>query len=158
MKLENKTVEELKNMCRNKKISGYSKLNKQDLVNLLNNNKKVKKGGGNKSFNDLKVGEYYKCESSPYNNKHKKYIGKLINKTEHSAEFHRYKNHTNRNLYTGNNITQGVYIFNLNHHKENDSSLFTHLSSDEVIKLGFEVWNKKGGSKSNKKGGYVPHN
>ena len=55
MKLENKTVEELKNMCRNKKISGYSKLNKQGLVNLLNNNKKVKKGGGNKSFNDLKL-------------------------------------------------------------------------------------------------------
>lgn len=45
MKLENKTVEELKNMCRNKKISGYSKLNKQGLVNLLNNSKKVKKGG-----------------------------------------------------------------------------------------------------------------
>jgi hypothetical protein len=40
MKLENKTVEELKNMCRNKKISGYSKLNKQGLINLLNNNKK----------------------------------------------------------------------------------------------------------------------
>ena len=40
MKLENKTVEELKNICRNKKISGYSKLNKQGLINLLNNNKK----------------------------------------------------------------------------------------------------------------------
>ena len=62
MELENKTVEELKQMCKKKKIKGYSKFNKKGLINLLKNHKKVKKGGdrGNikikKSFMDLKVG------------------------------------------------------------------------------------------------------
>jgi hypothetical protein len=46
MELENKTVEELKQMCKKKKIKGYSKFNKKGLINLLKNNKKVKKGGG----------------------------------------------------------------------------------------------------------------
>ena len=163
MKLENKTVEELKNMCRNKKISGYSKLNKQGLVNLLNNNKKVKKGGGNKSFNDLKVGEYYKCESSPYRNENAYYVGKLISKTKLSAEFHRYEKHiiynnNPNNIYTGESpyTTRGVYYFNLGTFNKKDK-LFTEVLPSEVKVLGFEVWNNKGGSKSNKKGGYVPY-
>jgi hypothetical protein len=46
MELENKTVEELKQMCKKKKIKGYSKFNKKGLINLLKNHKKVKKGGG----------------------------------------------------------------------------------------------------------------
>ena len=46
MELENKTVEELKQMCKKKKIKGYSKFSKKGLINLLKNNKKVKKGGG----------------------------------------------------------------------------------------------------------------
>ena len=46
MELENKTVEELKQMCKKKKIKGYTKFNKKGLINLLKNNKKVKKGGG----------------------------------------------------------------------------------------------------------------
>ena len=42
MKLEDKTVDELKQMCKTKKISGYSKLLKKDLIKVLS--KKVKGG------------------------------------------------------------------------------------------------------------------
>ena len=153
MKLENKTVEELKNMCRNKKISGYSKLNKQGLVDLLSNNKKVKKGGTgyDLSFKDLEKGKYYECSLAPYNNKHKNYVGKLITKTGVSATFHRHEFPNNENLYGAfkrsphHNNLRGIYIFNNTGNKEN-KNLFTQLTSREVQDLGFEVWNKKGGA------------
>ena len=53
-KLINKTVEELKFICRQKNITGYSKLNKEDLIKLVKKNSKIKnekvekskKGGG----------------------------------------------------------------------------------------------------------------
>lgn len=140
MKLENKTVEELKNMCRNKKISGYSKLNKQGLVNLLNNNKKVKKGGGgDKSFKNLKVGKYYQCDNSPYKNN---YIGKLINITDKFAVFHRpeHPDHPDHeNLYDTDKNLDYIYRFNVNPH-EKDELLFTELKPEDVKKLGCKVW------------------
>ncbi len=139
MKLENKTVEELKNMCRNKKISGYSKLNKQGLVNLLNNNKKVKKGGGNKSFTDLIVGKYYKCDVSPYKNK---YSGKLINISDKIAVFQRLEHpeHPDHvNLYgTNTNNIDYIYRFKTNTHGK-DTLLFTELTPQEVKNLGCKV-------------------
>jgi len=54
-KFENKTVEELKEICRQKNITGYSKLKKEDLIKLVKKNskrknvkvKKSKKGGTN---------------------------------------------------------------------------------------------------------------
>ena len=54
-KFENKTVEELKEICRQKNITGYSKLKKEDLIKLVKKNskrknvkvKKSKKGGAN---------------------------------------------------------------------------------------------------------------
>ena len=54
-KFENKTVEELKKICRKKNITGYSKLKKEDLIKLVKKNskrknvkvKKSKKGGAN---------------------------------------------------------------------------------------------------------------
>jgi len=42
MKLEDKTVDELKQLCKKKKISGYSKLLKKDLIKVLS--KKMKGG------------------------------------------------------------------------------------------------------------------
>jgi hypothetical protein len=49
LKYENNTVEELKKMCKQYNISGYSKLNKKDLIKLLNKNtksdKKIQRGG-----------------------------------------------------------------------------------------------------------------
>ena len=41
-KLINKTVEELKFICRQKNITGYSKLNKEDLIKLVKKNSKIK--------------------------------------------------------------------------------------------------------------------
>lgn len=147
MKLENKTVEELKNMCRNKKISGYSKLNKQGLVNLLNNYKKVKKGGTgyDLSFQDLKKGKYYECSLNPYNNKHKNYVGKLITKTGVSATFHRHEFPNHENLYGAlkpsphNNNLRGIYIFNNTGNKEN-KNLFKEIEESNVKKMGKETW------------------
>ena len=45
MKLEEKTMEELKKICITKKLKGYSRLNKKDLVLFLQNNKGKKIGG-----------------------------------------------------------------------------------------------------------------
>ena len=50
-KYENKTMEELKEMCRQKNISGYSKLNKEDLLKLVKKNSK----GKNKKVKNLFV-------------------------------------------------------------------------------------------------------
>ena len=41
-KLINKTVEELKDICRQKNITGYSKLNKEKLIKLVKKNSKIK--------------------------------------------------------------------------------------------------------------------
>ena len=41
-KFENKTVEELKEICRQKNITGYSKLKKEDLIKLVKKNSKRK--------------------------------------------------------------------------------------------------------------------
>ena len=57
-KLINKTVEELKDICRQKNITGYSKLNKEKLIKLVKKNSKIKnekvekskKGGGLLNF------------------------------------------------------------------------------------------------------------
>ena len=43
------TMEELKKMCRQKNISGYSKLNKMDLIKLYKKNSKGKKVNQNKT-------------------------------------------------------------------------------------------------------------
>ena len=156
MKLENKTVEELKNMCRNKKISGYSKLNKQGLVNLLNN-KKVKKGGdrdnSKKSFMNIEVGSYYLHKNE--------YVGKLIEKkitegtnkepTSGILKFNKYENLPN----------YGKTFINIDK-LEINNIIFTQLTHQGVTNQGFKVWSEnlpknKGGSKSNKKGGYVPY-
>ena len=48
-KYENMTIEELKKMCRKKNISGYSKLNKLDLIKLYKKNSKGKKVNQNKT-------------------------------------------------------------------------------------------------------------
>ena len=49
LKYENNTVEELKKICKNNNISGYSKLNKKELIKLLKKNtksdKKTQHGG-----------------------------------------------------------------------------------------------------------------
>lgn len=49
LKYENNTMEELKKICKQNNISGYSKLNKKDLIKLLKKNtksdKKIKHGG-----------------------------------------------------------------------------------------------------------------
>ena len=53
-KLTDKTVQELKFICRQKNITGYSKLSKEDLIKLVKKNSKIKnekvekskKGGG----------------------------------------------------------------------------------------------------------------
>jgi len=49
LKYENNTVEELKKMCKKNNISGYSKLNKKELIKLLKKNiksdKKIQNGG-----------------------------------------------------------------------------------------------------------------
>lgn len=49
LKYENNTVEELKKICKNNNISGYSKLNKKELIKLLKKNiksdKKIQHGG-----------------------------------------------------------------------------------------------------------------
>ena len=60
-KFENKTVEELKEICRQKNITGYSKLKKEDVIKLVKKNskkknvkvKKSKKGGANNNNNKL---------------------------------------------------------------------------------------------------------
>ena len=43
LKYENNTIEELKKMCKQNNISGYSKLNKKELIKLLKKNKKTDK-------------------------------------------------------------------------------------------------------------------
>ena len=48
-KYENMTMEELKKMCRQKNISGYSKLNKLDLIKLYKKNSRGKKVNQNKT-------------------------------------------------------------------------------------------------------------
>ena len=40
LKYENNTVEELKKLCKQNNISGYSKLNKKELIKILKKNKK----------------------------------------------------------------------------------------------------------------------
>ena len=49
LKYENNTMEELKKMCKQNNISGYSKLNKKELIKLLKkntkSNKKIQRGG-----------------------------------------------------------------------------------------------------------------
>ena len=49
LQYKNNTVEELKKICKQNNISGYSKLNKKDLIKLLNKNtksdKKIQHGG-----------------------------------------------------------------------------------------------------------------
>ena len=49
LKYENNTVEELKKICKQNNISGYSKLNKKELIKLLKKNtksdKKIQQGG-----------------------------------------------------------------------------------------------------------------
>ena len=49
LKYENNTMEELKKMCKQNNISGYSKLNKKELIKLLKKNtksdKKIQHGG-----------------------------------------------------------------------------------------------------------------
>jgi len=59
MSLKEKKVEELKEMCKQKKISGYSKLKKEDLIKILSK----KKGG---QFG--KYGEIYTGLSKNYQN------------------------------------------------------------------------------------------
>jgi hypothetical protein len=54
LKYENNTVEELKKLCKQNNISGYSKLNKKELIKLLKKNKKTDKKihkGGKITFN-----------------------------------------------------------------------------------------------------------
>ena len=46
MKYNELTLIELKKIAKEKNLKGYSKLNKQDLINLLNNHKKSKKQSG----------------------------------------------------------------------------------------------------------------
>ena len=48
------TVPELKQMCRDKGIKGYSKLNKADLIKLCNSTKKVSKKGSDLTVPELK--------------------------------------------------------------------------------------------------------
>ena len=55
MSLKEKTVKELKEMCKERKISGYSKLKKEDLIKILS-----KKKGGKYFWNNVKY--YYKNE------------------------------------------------------------------------------------------------
>ena len=59
-KYENMTIEELKKMCRQKNISGYSKLNKLDLIKLYKKNSRGKKVNQNKTkinYKKMKGGE-----------------------------------------------------------------------------------------------------
>jgi hypothetical protein len=52
LKYENNTVEELKKICKHNNISGYSKLNKKELIKLLKKNMKNKiQHGGKITFN-----------------------------------------------------------------------------------------------------------
>ena len=44
LKYENNTIEELKKICKQNNISGYSKLNKKELIKLLKKNK-IQQGG-----------------------------------------------------------------------------------------------------------------
>ena len=54
MNLENKKVNELKKLCDEKKLKNYSKLNKQELIQLLSKkNNKKQKGGFNQDIYDL---------------------------------------------------------------------------------------------------------
>jgi hypothetical protein len=52
-KYENNTIEELKKMCKQNNISGYSKLNKKDLIKLLKKNMKNNIQHGGKITFDL---------------------------------------------------------------------------------------------------------
>ena len=64
MNSENKTVEELKQMCKKKNITGYSKLLKEDLIKVLS---KKMKGG---EFDETKlIGKYSKNFSISSNDK-----------------------------------------------------------------------------------------
>ena len=50
MKILDKTVSELKEIAKNKNLKGYSRLNKNELIELLNSSKKIKTGGEYNSY------------------------------------------------------------------------------------------------------------
>jgi len=56
-KYENKTIEELKEMCRQNNINGYSKLNKEDLIKHVKKNMKAKNEKGKQSVQNFYKGE-----------------------------------------------------------------------------------------------------
>lgn len=58
MKYENKTIIELKDICKRRGIKGYSKLNKNELIGLINKHlSKTSKMGKTKSFKKMKGGD-----------------------------------------------------------------------------------------------------
>ena len=69
MSLKEKKVEELKEMCKQKKISGYSKLKKEDLIKILS-----KKKGGNFDININSLNNYVKSLVKEIKNKDEYFI------------------------------------------------------------------------------------
>lgn len=64
MDYSKKTVIQLKEICKKKKFSGYSKLNKKDLISYLKKN--IKKGGNNANKNVSMFYEKYRYDSELY--------------------------------------------------------------------------------------------
>ena len=85
MSLREKKVEELKEMCKQKKISGYSKLKKEDLIKILS---KKKGGNFNISINNL-------------NNSVKSLVQNIKNKDEYFIAYE----DDNKGLFNKNNNT-----------------------------------------------------
>mgnify|MGYP006113740101 CR=1 FL=1 len=85
MNLENKKVVELKKICTEKKLKGYSKLNKEELVQLLSKkNSKKKQSGG--------------IDQNVYN--HDVYYSIMNEQAEFKKFLDTYKNNTLRRTYS----------------------------------------------------------
>lgn len=143
MNYETKTVVQLKEICKKKNISGYSKLNKKELISFIKKN--LKKGGedpdfesgngdlvfkpgkffGNKNYNNTEI--LIKPKEKMFYDKYKKYEylhDKLKYYFDHLFEFQKFKNFNN-NYFKPEELKKLTYIERYFLFLEEESSLFS---------------------------------
>lgn len=122
MNLENKKVVELKKICIEKKLKGYSKLNKEELVQLLSKKNNSKK----KSGFDQTVYDTIMAEQADF----KKFLNTYYNNT-YTNNISGIYDGRNTNTITYNPITFKNYIQNISIHM--DQKIFKFNSYSEVV-------------------------
>lgn len=144
MNYQSKTVVQLKEICKNKNISGYSKLNKKELISFIKKN--LKKGGVDPVFESDHGDPVMKASKflGEFNNntvrliqpkekmfyvKYEKYEDlhdKLKYYFDNLFEFQKFKNFNNNNYFKTEELKKLTYIERYFLFLEEESSLFSH--------------------------------